>query len=65
MERVYNPKEIEQKWQKIWDDRKGSLAAPTIIQTEVLAAGRVPLSVRTGAARWTSSPVYGAGYRCA
>ncbi len=26
MERVYNPKEIEQKWQKIWDDEKAFAA---------------------------------------
>ena len=30
MERVYNPKEIEQKWQKIWDDKR-RLPHPTII----------------------------------
>ena len=27
MERVYNPKEIEQKWQKIWDDEKAFAAS--------------------------------------
>ena len=31
MERVYNPKEIEQKWQKIWDDEKAVCRDPTII----------------------------------
>ena len=30
MERVYNPKEIEQKWQKIWDDEKAFAASDVI-----------------------------------
>ena len=65
MERVYNPKEIEQKWQKIWDDEKAFAASDDYSKPKYYALVEFPYPSGQGAACWTSPPVYGAGYRCA
>ena len=42
MERVYNPKEIEQKWQKIWDDEKAFAASDDYSKPQYYALVEVP-----------------------
>ena len=42
MERVYNPKEIEQKWQKIWDDEKAFAASDDYSKPKYYALVEVP-----------------------
>ena len=42
MERVYNPKEIEQKWQKIWDDEKAFAASDDYSKPKYYALVELP-----------------------
>ena len=42
----YNPREIEQKWQKIWEDEKLYEVKEDSHQTEVVRPDHVPLHFR-------------------
>ena len=53
MSKEYSPKDIEKKWQDIWDKE----------EAKVLCIGRVSVSVRAGASRRASQTIHGDGYR--
>ena len=57
MAEPYNHREVEQKWQKVWDDERA------FATSEILCIGGVSLSFGTGTACRASEAVYRLGYR--
>ena len=59
----YNHREVEKKWQTVWDDEKAFKTSDDFSKPKYYALVEFPLSFRTGITCRSSETLYCTGYR--